>query len=84
MISPRSRFQEETQIMSPKALLALAAGLSSLLFLTGCPWSKSPNVFEAGKGISMPRFNGPPRQSEPDFEDNSTSLETDRPDADFE
>lgn len=62
-----------------KALLTLVVALPCLLLLTGCPWSKSPNVFDASEGISMPRLSGgPPRQSEPPLEDSSTSLESAR------
>ncbi len=46
--------------------------LTSLLFM-GCPWSKSPNVFEGAKGISMPSFGGPPKQSEPPILDGPQS-----------
>jgi hypothetical protein len=70
--------------MSRKAFRTLALGLSSLLFLTGCPWSSSPNVFDGAKGISMPTLNGPPAQTEPPLEDGSTSLEFDDSGADFE
>jgi hypothetical protein len=54
------------------------------LVLPGCPWSKSPNVFDGAKGISMPSFNGPPAQTEPPIDDASTSLESVRSDADVE
>jgi hypothetical protein len=78
------RFQEETRMTGRKAFRALVLGLSSLFCLTGCPWSKSPNVFDGAEGISMPRLNGPPPQTEPPLADESTSLETGRPEADFE
>ena len=47
------------------AALALLTGLG----LTGCPWSKSPNVFDGAKGVSWPKFGGPPPQTEPPLED---------------
>jgi hypothetical protein len=71
-------------MMSHKAFRTLLLGLSSLLVLPGCPWSKSPNVFDGAKGISMPSFNGPPAQTEPPIDDASTSLESVRSDADVE
>jgi hypothetical protein len=40
-----------------------------MVFLAGCPWSTSPNVFEGTKGISLPNFGGPPPQTEPEFVD---------------
>jgi hypothetical protein len=47
----------------------IAAGLFGMVFLAGCPWSTSPNVFEGTKGISLPNFGGPPPQTEPEFVD---------------
>ena len=70
--------------MSQKAFRTIALGLSSLFFLTGCPWSNSPNVFDGAKGISMPGFNGPPAQSEPPVADDFSPTETRPSDAEFE
>lgn len=71
-------------MMSRKAFRTLLLGLSCFFCLSGCPWSKSPNVFDGAKGISMPNFNGPPTQTEPPLDDESTSLKSDRSAADFE
>ncbi len=71
-------------MMSQKAFRTIVVGLSGLVFLTGCPWSNSPNVFEGAKGISMPGFNGPPAQSEPPVADDFSPAETGRSDPEFE
>lgn len=54
--------------MRNRSILTMALALFSALFLAGCPWSNSPNVFEAAKEVSLPNFGGPPPQTEPPLE----------------
>ncbi len=52
-----------------KSFFLLSALVLTSLMLTGCPWSTSPNVFDG-----LPKFGGPPPQTEPPLENPGRSA----------
>jgi hypothetical protein len=70
--------------MRKRFIRTIAVGLLSTGFFAGCPWSSSPNVFQGAKGISLPKFGGPPTQTEPPLAENLDEPVSRPPDADVD